>query len=290
MSATFWTIQSLNALSYGTLLFLVASGLSLIFGLMRIINLAHGSFYMLGAYGALALLGVLHNQLLATIAAVLLVALLGAAMQRWVIDRVSGSATQQMLVTFGFLLIIGDLALIAWRGTPVILPVPPLLGGSAALPGGVNFPVFRLFLIGFGIALVVLLDQLQVRTRIGAMVRAGADDVEMLSCLGTNVRRLFVGVFAFGTGLAALGGALGGIFLGVYPGIDLEIGLDAFIVVIVGGLGSIRGTFVASLLVAFIDNFTKALFPTLTMFAVYLLLVLVIAIRPTGLFGRASLA
>lgn len=290
MTLSFWGIQVLNALSFGTLLFLVASGLSLIFGLMRIVNMAHGSFYLLGAYGALQLLQVVKNQLLATILAVVLTAVLGAAIQRWLVERVRGSAMQQMLVTFGCLLILGDLSLMAWHGTPAMLPVPAFLSGSVDLPGRIHFPILRVYIIGFGIALALLLDQLQARTRIGAMVRAGADDLEMLSCLGVNVRILFVAVFAFGAALAGLGGALGGIFLGVYPGIDLEVGLYAFIVVIVGGLGSIRGTFVASLLVAFIDNFSKALYPTISMFAIFLLLVVVIAIKPTGLFGRRALA
>lgn len=290
MTLSFWTIQALNALSFGALLFLVAAGLSLIFGLMRIVNLAHGSFYMLGAYGALQLLSIVKNQFLATAIAVALTVVLGAVIQRLLIERVSGNAMQQMLVTFGCLLIIGDLSLIAWHGTPAILPVPDFLNGTATLPGGIHFPVLRLAIIAFGVLLVIALDQTQARTSIGAMVRAGADDLEMLSCLGVNVRRLFVYVFAFGAGLAGLGGALGGIFLGVAPGIDLELGLYAFIVVIVGGLGSIRGTFVASLLVAFIDNFSKALFPAVSMFAIFLLLVVVIAIKPTGLFGRRALS
>jgi branched-chain amino acid transport system permease protein len=283
-------IQTLNALSFGALLFLVASGLSLIFGLMRIINMAHGSFYMLGAYGTLFLIQTLKNQLIASIVAIAGTVVLGAAIQRWLIERVRASMMQQMLVTLGCLLIIGDLSLIAWKGNPAILPIPEFLSGKVTLPGGAGFPVFRLFMVGFGIVLAVVLDQVQARTRIGAMIRAGADDLEMLSCLGINVRVLFIAVFAFGAGLAALGGAMGGMFLGVYPGIDLEVGVYAFIVVLVGGLGSIRGTFVASMLVAFIDNFTKALFPTVSMFAIYLLLVVVITIRPSGLFGRRALA
>jgi branched-chain amino acid transport system permease protein len=244
---------------------------------------------MLGAYGALQLLSVVQNQVLATVIAVVLTAVLGAVIQRLLIERVSGNAMQQMLVTFGCLLIIGDLSLIAWHGTPAILPVPDFLNGAASF-AGIHFPILRLAIIALGVALVVALDQAQQRTSIGAMVRAGADDLEMLSCLGVNVRTLFVCVFAFGAGLAGLGGALGGIFLGVAPGIDLELGLYAFIVVIVGGLGSIRGTFVASLLVAFIDNFSKALFPEVSMFAIFLLLVVVIAIKPTGLFGRRALS
>lgn len=287
MTFGFWVIQVLNALSLGALLFLVASGLSMIFGLMRIVNVAHGSFYMLAAYVALEAVQRIPNLLVATIIAVLVMMVLGALLQRGLIERVKGDNLRQILLTFGFLLIMSDFSLMIWHGSPAILPTPELLDFSARL-FGTGFPAYRLFVIAVGVVLAIVLDLMQSRTRVGAMVRAGADDIEMLSCMGINVRRLFVFVFACGAGLAGMAGALGGVFLGVYPGIDLELGILAFVVVIVGGLGSVRGTLASSLLVGLIDNLSKALVPEVSLFAIFLLLVIVVAVKPTGLFGRRA--
>ncbi|HXP29456.1 MAG TPA: branched-chain amino acid ABC transporter permease [Stellaceae bacterium] len=289
MNLDFWVIEILNSLSLGALLFLVAAGLSMIFGLMRIVNVAHGSFYMLGAYLTIQLIAFFHDETIAALAACGVIALFGGLLQRTLIERLRGDSLRQILLTFGVLLVVSDFTVIVWHGTSAILPMPSLLSGSVAIAGS-PYPIYRLFVIAAGVALGVALDQIQSHTRIGSMIRAGADDLEMLSCMGINVRRLFVIVFATGAGLAAVGGALGGVFLGVYPGVDLEIGIMGFVVVIVGGLGSIRGTLVASLLVGLIDNLTKALLPEVSMFAIYLLMVAVLVLRPAGLFGRRSLA
>lgn len=289
MSIEFWVIQMLNALSLGALLFLVAAGLSMILGLMRIVNVAHGSFYMLGAYLALEFLRLLKNETAAILLAGLVVCALGALLQRSLIERVAGDNLRQFLLTFGCVLVISDFSIIAWQGAPAILPTPALLQGNAKL-AGIDYPIFRLFVIGAGLALALVLDFVQSRTPVGALIRAGADDLEMLSCMGVNVRRLFVAVFAFGAGIAALGGALGCVFLGVYPGVDIEIAMLGFVVVIVGGLGSIRGTLVASLMVGLIDNISKAILPEVSLFSIFLLMVLVLALRPSGLFGRRALS
>jgi len=278
-----------DACALGSLLFLVSSGLSMIFGLMRIVNVAHGSFYMLGAYLAFGALATLGNQFAAYLLAIGAVALLGGLLQAFLIERVRTDSLRQILLTFGVLLVIGDLSLIMWRGVPAALPVPDLLSGTIRF-GAFAFPVFRLFVILAGLAIAVALDLAQRRTRVGAMIRAGADDLTMLACMGINVRTLFVAVFAFGAALAALGGVLGGMFLGVYPGIDLDIGTLAFVVVIVGGLGSMRGTFAASILIGILDNFTKAYLPEASLFAIYLLMIVVLAFRPTGLFAQRKLA
>ena len=289
MGAQFWVIQTLNALSLGALLFLVAAGLSMILGLMRIVNVAHGSLYMLGAYLALELLRELHSELAAIVLAALAVGVLGALLQRTLIERVQGDGLRQFVLTFGCVLVVSDFALIVWHGTPATLPTPAALAGSIAVAGA-RYPIYRLFVIGVGLTLALLLDVAQARTRLGAMVRAGADDLEMLSCMAVNVRLLFILVFALGAAIAGLGGALGCVFLGVYPGVDLEIAMLGFVVVIVGGLGSIRGTLVASLLVGLIDNFSKALVPEVSSFSIFLLMVVVLAWRPTGLFGKRQLA
>jgi branched-chain amino acid transport system permease protein len=284
MNIATFSLQMLDALSLGALLFLVSAGLALIFGLMRIVNMAHGSFYMLAAYFAFALLRNLGNQFLAYLIAIAAVTVLGAFLQTALIERVKSNNLRQILLTFGVLLVLGDLSLMAWRGVPVALPVPSFLSGRLTI-GNLTFPYYRLFVLAVGASLAVALDLMQRKTRLGAMVRAGADDLSMLSCMGVNVRALFIAVFAFGAALAGLGGVLGGMFLGVYPGIDLDIGTLAFVVVIVGGLGSVRGTFAASILVGAIDNMTKAYLPEVSLFAIYLLMVIVLMVRPTGLFA-----
>jgi len=278
-----------DASALGALLFLVSAGMSMIFGLMRIVNVAHGSFYLLGAYIAFGMLRFVDNHLLAYVVAIGVVTLFGALLYSMLIERVATQPLRQILLTFGVVLVVGDIALFFWRGIPAALPVPELLGGQFAV-GSLTFPVYRLFVIAFGLAVAIGLDVAQRRTRLGAMIRAGSDDIVMLSCMGINVRVLFVSVFAFGAALAALGGVLGGMFLGVYPGIDLDIVNLAFVVVIVGGLGSMRGAFAASLLIGLLDNITKAYLPELSLFAIYLLLVLVLAFRPTGLFAQRRIA
>jgi branched-chain amino acid transport system permease protein len=278
-----------DAAALGALLFLVSAGMSMIFGLMRIVNVAHGSFYLLSAYIAFGALHTFGSQLTAYAIAIGGVTLFGAALYTWLIERVATQPLRQILLTFGVVLVVGDLALIFWHGVPAALPVPDLLSGQLTI-GPLAFPVYRLFVIALGFAIAIGLDVAQRKTRIGAMIRAGSDDLVMLACMGINVRVLFVSVFAFGTALAALGGVLGGMFLGVYPGIDLDIVNLAFVVVIVGGLGSMRGAFAASLLIGLLDNVTKAYLPELSLFSIYLLLVLVLAFRPTGLFARRQIA
>jgi branched-chain amino acid transport system permease protein len=278
-----------DAAALGALLFLVSAGMSMIFGLMRIVNVAHGSFYLLGAYVAFGTLNAFGSQLFAYAIAIGFVTLFGAFLYTALIERVATQPLRQILLTFGVVLVVGDLALVFWHGVPAALPVPDLLKGQIVI-GPLAFPVYRLFVIGLGFAVAIGLDVAQRRTRIGAMIRAGSDDLVMLACMGINVRVLFVSVFAFGAALAALGGVLGGMFLGVYPGIDLDIVNLAFVVVIVGGLGSMRGAFAASLLIGLLDNITKAYLPELSLFSIYLLLVLVLAFRPTGLFARRQIA
>ncbi len=274
-----------DATALGSLLFLVSSGLAMILGLMRIVNVAHGSFYLLGAYLAFGMLRTIGNELAAYVLSVAAVALFGAFLQAFLIGRVGTDALRQILLTFGVLLVVGDLSLMVWQGVPAALPVPSALGGKIQI-GPFTFPVYRLFVIVVGLLVAIALDLAQRRTRVGAMIRAGTDDLTMLACMGVDVRTLFVSVFAFGAALAALGGVLGGMFLGVYPGIDLDIGTLAFVVVIVGGVGSMRGTFAASILIGLIDNLTKAYVPEISLFAIYLLMVLVLALRPTGLFAQ----
>ena len=282
---TFWVFQLLNGLSFGMLLFLLAAGLSLIFGLMRILNLAHGSYYLLGAYVALSAVEATGSLFLATLAGVAAVVILGVLMERVFLRRLPRhEELPQALMTFGFLLIVGDVSLWIWGGTPQSLPKPDVFSTSIRL-GPLVFPSYRLFLIGVGLVVGVALWFLQERTKIGATVRAAIDDAEMAQASGINVSRLSTLVFAVGAGLAALGGIMAGPVLGVYPGADFEILLLAFVVVIIGGLGSLKGAFVGGLLVGCLDNFGKALFPELALFTIFAPMAIILAARPAGLFG-----
>jgi branched-chain amino acid transport system permease protein len=281
---SFWALQLLNGLSFGMLLFLLAAGLSLIHGLMRILNLAHGSYYVLGAYVALSVVHVTENLAVATLAGVAVVTALGVAMERVFLRRVPHDELPQALLTFGFLLIFGDIALWTWGGTPQSLPKPEMLTASVRL-GPVMFPSYRLFVLVVGAAVGITLWLLQERTKLGAMVRAAIDDAEIARATGINVSRLNTGVFAVGAALAALGGIMAGPVLGVYPGADFEVLLLAFVVVIIGGLGSLKGAFVGGLLVGCLDNFGKALFPEFALFTIFAPMALILAVRPTGLFG-----
>jgi branched-chain amino acid transport system permease protein len=265
-AVTFWAFQVLNGVSFGMLLFLLAAGLSLIYGLMRILNLAHGSYYILGAYVALSVGRATGSLVLAAAAGTAAGVVLGIVMERV------------------FLLIIGDLSLWIWGGTPQTLPRPEWLSTSVRL-GALHFPAYRLFVIAVGVVVGVGLWLLQEHTRLGAMLRASIDDPEIARTVGIKVPVLTTGVFAFGAGLAALGGIIGGPLLGVYPGADFEILLLAFVVVIIGGLGSLKGAFVGGLVVGLLDNFGKALFPEFALFTIFAPMAIILAVRPTGLFG-----
>jgi branched-chain amino acid transport system permease protein len=281
----FVLIQIFNGVSFGMLLFLLAAGLSLIYGLMRILNLAHGSYYLLGAYVALTVVRMTGSLALAAVVGTAAVMALGILMERVFLRRLPpGEELPQALLTFGFLLIFGDLALWIWGGTPQTLPRPEALSTSVRI-GALFFPSYRLLVIAVGALIGLLLWGLQEKTRLGAMIRAAIDDAEIASATGINVSLLSTAVFAFGAGLAALGGVIGGPLLGVYPGADFEILLQAFVVVIIGGLGSLKGAFFGALLVGLLDTFGKTLFPEFALFTVFAPMAFILAVRPTGLFG-----
>jgi branched-chain amino acid transport system permease protein len=282
----FWVTQAFNGISYGALLFLLASGLSLIFGVMRIVNLAHGSYFLLGGYVGLTAVWRTGSFPLALLAGAVAVALIGVGMERLFLRRLKGQVLAQVLMTMGFALIFQDLALLIWGGDPYSLPVPPLLSGALHV-GVMVFPFYRFFIIGAACAVGIGLWLFLENTRAGATIRAAVDDGEMAQGVGINVPRVSMGVFALGAFLAALGGVVGGGFIGVYPGADFEILPYAFVVVIVGGLGSLQGAIVGSLMVGLLDNFGKALFPELSYFTLFAPMAVILAVRPTGLFGKA---
>jgi branched-chain amino acid transport system permease protein len=281
----FWVVQTLNGISFGMLLFLLAAGLSLIYGLMKILNLTHGSFYLWGGYIGLMVMHATGSLVLAAIVGSLAIALLGAFMERFLLRRFHLQELPQTLLTFGFLFILSDLAIVTWGGNPQTMPKPAMLSHSIQF-GSFFYPSYRLFIIGFGLAVAALLWWLQEGTRIGAMLRAGVDDEETARALGINVSLLFTLVFALGAFLAALGGIMGGPIMGVYPGADFEVMLLGFVVVIIGGLGSLKGALVGGLMVGLLDNFGKVFFPEFALFTIFAPMALILAVRPTGLFGQ----
>ena len=285
MTAEFWVTQTFNGLSYVALLFLLASGLSLIFGVMRVVNLAHGSYFMLGGYVGLSVIWRTGSYVLALVAGALALALVGIAMERLFLRRLSGQTLGQVLMTVGFALIFQDLALLIWGGDPYSIR-PPLMLAGVVTAGPGRFPVYRIFIVVVAVVVGAALWLALDRTRVGAMIRAAVDDPEMAQGIGIRVPRISLGIFALGAALAAFGGVVGAGFLGVYPGLDFEILPYAFVVVIVGGLGSLPGAMVGSLLVGLLDNFGKALFPELSYFTLFAPMALILALKPTGLFGR----
>jgi len=277
--------QLLNGLVYGVLLFLMAAGLSLIFGLMNVVSLAHGSFFMLGAFFGLAVFKVTGSFWLALVLAPIPVIVLGVLMELLFLRALYRRGhMDQVLLTFGFTFVFLDLVQTVWGRMVQRLPAPEALRGIVHIGAGV-FSAYRLFLIGFGFAIALLLWLFLERSRIGAMVRAGVDNATMAAGLGANVPALFTGIFGFGVALAALGGIAAAPVLGLYPGMDSEILIPAFIVIVIGGMGSLRGAFAGSLLIGIADTFGKAYFQSVAQFLIYLAMTAVLLIRPQGLFG-----
>ena len=285
----FWLVLTVNSVTFGGLLFLLSAGFSLIFGLMRIPNLTHGSLFMLGAYvGATFVVGLLGFQLnfwLAAILATLAVAAFGALAERLLLRRLPGDQLAQVLVTLGLSFMAADFCLQVWGGDPLNVTTPAGLGGFARF-GSVAFPMYRLAIIVIAMVVAVGLWLLLDRTRLGAMIRAGVDDPYMARLVGIRVSQLFTIVFALGAGLAAFAGIIGGPILSVYPGLDQDMLPLALVVVILGGTGSLLGSFVGSIIVGFIYNFGQALLPELAYFVLFMPMLLVLLLRPQGLFGR----
>jgi branched-chain amino acid transport system permease protein len=288
MQWQFWIIQTLNSVAFGGLLFLLSSGFSLIFGLMRIPNLAHGAFFMLGAYFGYTLLRLNLHFWLAAIAGGLGVGLLGILMERFILRRLAGNEQGQVLVTLGVSFIIADICLLVWSGDPMPLAAPQALRPPLRV-WGFAFPTYRLVVLAIALVAALALYLLMERTRLGAMIRAGVDDMEMARGVGIPVSRLFTTVFLLGATLAGIGGVLGGPILNAYPGLDNDMLPLALIVVILGGAGSLLGAFVGSFIVGFIYNFGIALVPDLAYFVLFLPMVLVLVFLPQGLFGRVQI-
>jgi branched-chain amino acid transport system permease protein len=286
---TFYLLLTINSITFGGLLFLLAAGFSLIFGLMRIPNLTHGSLFMLGAYfGATLVGGVLGMQFnfwVAALIAAALVAAFGAIVERFLLRQLPGQQMAQVLVTLGISFMVADFCLMVWGGDPINVATPGSLTGFMRL-GVLVFPHYRLAVIAIAVVVAIGLWLLLDRTRLGAMIRAGVDDPDMARVVGIRVSRLFTIVFALGAALAAFAGIIGAPILSVYPGIDQDMLPLALVVVILGGSGSLLGSFVGSIIIGFIYNFGQALLPELSYFVLFLPMLLVLVVRPQGLFGR----
>src|SRR5262250_3340899 len=285
MNTQFWLTQAFNGISYGALLFLVGSGLSLIFGVMRIVNLSHGSYFLLGGYVALTVISTTGSWLLALPVAALAIALIGLSMERIFLRPLGFDPLRQVLLTVGFAFLFQQGALDIWGGDNMDISPPAALTRSVQV-AGLYLPVYRIFMIGLAVVIGVALWLAMEKTRMGAAVRATVDDAQMARGVGIDTSRISMLIFALGAFLAALGGVIGGAFLGIYPGLDFEMLPIAFAVVIIGGMGSRGGAAIGALVVGLADNFGKALFPEVAYFTLYAPMVLILAIKPTGLFGR----
>jgi branched-chain amino acid transport system permease protein len=287
--ATF-LIQCLNALQYGLLLFLVASGLTLIFGIMGVINLAHGSFYMIGAYMAYALSPIVSSTFGGGFFAVLAVGLVLSVIFGYLLEWAFYSFLyerehlQQVLMTYGLILVFEELRSLLVGDDVHGVAIPPLLAGSIALSDVQQYPIYRLFISGVCLALALGMYFVFTRTRLGMMIRAGSTNREMVQSLGIDITFLYRVVFAAGVAIAVLAGMVASPVSSVYPGMGNSVLIICFVVVVIGGIGSIRGALLAALLIGFVDTFGKVLLPSAAGVLVYVLMALILLWKPDGLF------
>jgi len=288
MDLTSFLIQALNGVQYGFLLFLVASGLTLIFGIMGIINLAHGAFYMLGAYITYWLIGYTGNLFVAILLGLPIMLAVGYAIERLAISFLyDRDHLYQVLLTYGLILILNELQKILWGSDFYSVPVPDVLSGSIRLTETQVYPVYRLFISLVCMIIAAGMYVLIGRTRLGMMIRAGASNREMTQALGINIGRVFAIVFSLGAALAAFSGMVGSPVSSVFPGMGDQILIISFVVVVIGGIGSVKGAFVGAMIIGLADTFGQVLIPDLASMVVYAVMALVLLWRPQGLFGRA---
>ena len=303
MTITLFIEQVLNGLQFGFMLFLMAAGLTLVFGVMGLINLAHGSLFMVGAFACAAVSIATGSFLLGLAASLIAAAAAGAIVEIAVIRRLyHRDHLDQVLATFALILIFSEGTRWIFGSFPLFLDVPAALAGPVSLPGGIDYPLYRLMLIGAGILVAVLLTALVHGTRLGMQIRAGEDDREMIAALGVNIDRLYTIVFALGAALAGFAGALLGAIQSVQVGMGEPVLILAFVVIVIGGIGSIKGALIAALLVGITDTLGRFLLPlgfaqimnpsdatsvgsALASMAIYVLMAAVLIVRPRGLFG-----
>ena len=280
-------IQLLNSVQYGLLLFMLAAGLTLIFGIMGVVNLAHGSFYMLGAYVAWSLSSLLGSFTLALVGGVVLAVVFGLLLERVLFRHFyHRSHLDQVLLTFGLIYIFEETRSILWGDDVHAVQIPNALSASIQLTENLSYPVYRLFMSGVCIVLALGLYLLISKTKLGMKIRAGAFNPDMAEALGVNVKRIQMIVFALGVGLAAVSGMIASPIASVYPNMGSSVLIMCFVVVVIGGIGSVRGALIAALLVGLVDTFGKVLFPSVASMLVYVLMAGVLLWKPEGLFKQ----
>jgi branched-chain amino acid transport system permease protein len=288
MDISSFLVQALNGVQYGFLLFLVASGLTLVFGIMGIINLAHGAFYMLGAYTVFWLVGYTENLFVAIVLGLVIMLAFGYLLERAAISFLyKRDHLYQVLLTYGLILILDEMQRIFWGTDFHSVPVPQALNGSIPLTETQVYPVYRLFISVMCMAVAAGLYLLIGRTKLGMMIRAGASNREMAQVLGIDLGRVFAIVFSIGVALAAFSGMIGAPVSSVYPGMGEQILIVSFVVVVIGGIGSVKGAFVGAMLIGLADTFGQVLLPDFASVVVYAVMAVVLLWRPQGLFGRA---
>lgn len=287
MSTSLFFTQLLNALSLAALLFFLASGLTLIFGLMNVVNLAHGSFYLLGGFFGLSLIRATGNFWVGVLGGAVGVAVIGWLSERFLLRRIRGQELPEVLLTLGLALVISDQASLIWGSGTSQVPQPGYLAGVVRL-GTFPYSRYRLFVIACAVVVGLALYFLHTRTRYGALIRAGVDDREIAAALGANIARVFTAAFVFGAALAGVGGVVAGAILGLQPGEEVEILLRTLAVVIIGGVGTLSGAAFGSIFVGIVTVFGQALWPELSYFALFAPMALVLVFRPKGLLGRTS--
>lgn len=287
MSWDYLAIQVLNGLSFGALLFVLASGFTLIFGLMGIVNLAHGAFYLLGGNIAITVAVATGSFVLAIVSAVVITGLVGLVSERFLLRPIRGNEMLEVLVTVGLMFVLADVSLAIFGGNPRSLQVPSFLSGPFAI-GPLVYPKYRLVLVALAVVIGVGLYLMQRHSRVGAIIRAGVDDRETVGLIGINIGRVFMWLFVFGACLAALSGVAAAGILTMTPGADTDILLYALVVVIVGGLGSIEGAAVGSIVIGLIDSFSRVWIPEFSYFAVFAPMAIILMVRPRGLLGRRA--
>jgi branched-chain amino acid transport system permease protein len=281
--------QTLNGLTLAGIIFLVSSGFTLVFGVMRVTNLSHGAVYLLGGYIGYSVIGATHNFFYGLAAAALAMATFGLLLERTLITWLGRSEMSELLATLGLIYVIDDVTLAIWGGSPLTINLPGVLGKSSTLPlDGVVYPNGRIFILGVSIVVALGLYYLLRRTRVGAIIRAGVDDREMVNALGINVRLVFSLVFMLGALLAGFAGVLGGTVLGLYTGADSDILLFALAVVIVGGLGSYEGAILGSIVIGLVDTYGTAYFPAVAYSILFIPVIAVLLVKPQGLLGRPN--
>lgn len=281
-------IQALNGVQYGLLLFLVATGLTLIFGIMGIINLAHGSFYMVGAYLAFTLSSLTGSFLVAIVLGTVLSVALGVLLEWTLFSRLyRREHLEQVLLTYGLILVFEEVRSILVGNDVHGVEVPALLAGSIRLTETLSYPIYRVFMSGVCLVVGALLWYLIQRTRVGMTIRAGASNREMVQSLGVNINLVYRLVFSLGVGMAAFAGMITAPVSSVYPGMGTQVLIICFVVVVIGGIGNVRGALLAALLIGLVDTFGKVLFPQAAGLSVYLLMAAILLWRPEGLFRTA---